>query len=93
MSRDQVMEVLRELVWTATLTAGPVLLGGLVVGLVMGILQSATQIQETSLTFIPKLVVVGLAVVVGGPWAVDKMVTFTSARLAQVGTLAPRGPG
>ena len=93
MSRDMVMDIMRQLILMAALTAGPVLVGGLMTGLVMGVLQSATQIQETSLTFIPKLVVVGMAIILGGPWAVDKLVLFTQTMIEQVGSLGPRGVG
>lgn len=93
MTRDSVLDIMRGLIWMASITAGPILLAGLITGLIMGVLQSATQIQEASLTFIPKLLVVGLAMVVGGPWAVDKLVMFTGSMIEQVAHLGPGGHG
>lgn len=93
MTRDTVLEIMRGLIWMAGVTTGPILLAGLVTGLVMGVLQSATQIQEASLTFIPKLLVVGLCLLMGGPWAVDKLVVFTGSMIEQVAHLGPGGQG
>jgi flagellar biosynthetic protein FliQ len=93
MNTDQVMDIMRELLWMACLVAGPLMLSGLVMGVIMGILQSATQIQEATLAFVPKLVVVALAMVMGGPWAIDKLVDYTGGVLQQLATIAPRGRG
>ena len=55
----------------------PLLLVGLVVGLVVSIFQAATQIQEMTLTFIPKIVCMFLALLVALPWLMERMITFT----------------
>jgi flagellar biosynthetic protein FliQ len=57
--------------------AAPLLLSALAVGLLVGIFQAATQIQEMTLSFIPKLMVLVLALVVGGPWMIRTLVEFT----------------
>jgi len=57
--------------------SAPVLSIGLVVGLVVSVFQAATQIQEMTLTFVPKIVAVGAALVIFGPWMMKSMVTFT----------------
>ena len=93
MNPDQVIDVMRHLMLTAGLVAGPVMLTGMLVGVFMGIVQSATQIQEATLAFVPKLVVVGLTIVFGGPWAIDKLVTYTDGCLTQIVSVAPRGRG
>ncbi len=56
--------------------AGPVLIAALLVGLVIGILQAATQIQEQTLTFVPKIIVVFLALILLGPWFSAKKTTI-----------------
>jgi flagellar biosynthetic protein FliQ len=93
MSPDQVIDVMRHLMVMAAMIAGPVMLSGMATGVFMGILQSATQIQEATLAFVPKLVVVGIAMVLGGPWAIDKLVTYTDGMLTQIVDVAPRGRG
>jgi flagellar biosynthetic protein FliQ len=62
--------------------SGPILGLGLIVGLVVSIFQAATQIQEMTLTFVPKIIAVGAALVVFGPWMLKSMVVFTTKLLA-----------
>ena len=57
--------------------AMPMLGIGLLVGIVVSVIQAATQIQEMTLTFIPKVVAIFLALLLAFPWILDKMVTFT----------------
>ena len=59
------------------LLAAPLLLSALVVGLLVGMVQAATQIQEMTLTFIPKLAVLGLALIVAGSWMLGLITDFT----------------
>lgn len=73
----------RGLVLAATISA-PVLGFGLVVGLVVSIFQAATQIHEMSLTFIPKMVAIGIAFVIFGQWMLVKMLSFTSGLLESI---------
>ncbi len=61
---------------TLLLVAGPLLLVALVIGLVVSIFQAATQINETTLSFIPKLVGIILAIVIAGPWMLTVMLDF-----------------
>jgi len=56
---------------------GPLLLVGLAVGLVVSLFQAVTQIQEQTLTFIPKIVGVGVVIVVLGPWMLNQLVSYT----------------
>lgn len=66
-------DVLSSAVWTALTTVLPVLLVAMTVGLVIGILQTATSIQEQTLIFIPKIVAVMLALVSFGPWMFSRI--------------------
>lgn len=68
MNADTVLDIGQQALWTATLLAAPILLTALGVGLFIGIIQAATQIQEMTLSFIPKLLGVALAIIVAGPW-------------------------
>ena len=56
----------------------PFLAASLIVGLVISILQAATQIQEITLTFVPKIVVTGITLVVAGPWMLDRITSYTT---------------
>jgi flagellar biosynthetic protein FliQ len=57
--------------------AGPILVASLAVGLVVSIIQAATQINEATLTFLPKLLVATLIIIVAGPWMMDQLLGFT----------------
>jgi flagellar biosynthetic protein FliQ len=77
MSQDFVINLFREAFYTTLLLAAPVLLLSMLVGFVISIFQAATSIQEFTLTFVPKLVVVAAVIVLTLPWMMDVMVTFT----------------
>ena len=57
--------------------AAPLLIPALLMGLLVGMFQAATQINEVTLSFIPKLMIVGVALVVAGPWMLTTLVSFT----------------
>ncbi|MCS6786060.1 MAG: flagellar biosynthesis protein FliQ [Thiobacillaceae bacterium] len=76
MTPDTVVDLIRAALEVAGLTAGPLLIASLVTGLVVSIFQAATQINELTLTFIPKLVVMFIVLVLMGPWALRLMVEY-----------------
>lgn len=78
MSHQLVIDLTREAIMTALMLAAPMLLIALGVGLVISIIQSVTQIQEQTLTFVPKLVLVGGAFIVGMPWLLQILIKFTT---------------
>ncbi len=65
-----------EAIKTAMLLAAPMLLAGLAVGLMVSMFQAATSISEMTLTFIPKMLAVGVALIFFCPWMVQTMITF-----------------
>ena len=77
MTPESVLEVGRDGLWLAVLLAGPLLLSALAVGLLIGIFQAATQIQEMTLSFIPKLIALVVALFVAGPWMLRVAVSFS----------------
>lgn len=77
MSPDFVMSFAKDAVETTLLLCMPVLGLGMVVGLIISIFQSVTQIQEMTLTFVPKIVAVLLGLMVFGPWMLNQLVTYT----------------
>ncbi len=77
MTPDFVVGFARQAIELALTIAMPMLLVGLIVGLTVSIFQAATQIQEMTLSFIPKIVAMFLALLLAFPWIMDKMITFT----------------
>ena len=76
MNQDTVVNLATQAMTLALEVAGPVLLLGLIIGLVVSIFQAVTSIQEQSLSFIPKIVGVGVLIVLLGPWMLDQLVSY-----------------
>jgi len=87
LTQDFVVHLARESLVVALMLAGPPLLFGLVVGLAVSILQATTQIQEQTLTFIPKIIAVFLAVLLFGSWMLNSIVQFTENLYRSLPTL------
>ena len=77
MTPEFVIGFARQSIELALMIAMPMLGVGLLVGIVVSVIQAATQIQEMTLTFIPKVVAIFIALLLAFPWMLDKMVTFT----------------
>ncbi|MBS4213052.1 MULTISPECIES: flagellar biosynthesis protein FliQ [Neobacillus] len=77
MTPEMVFEVSRQSVYTTLLVAAPVLGIALVVGLVISIFQSVTQIQEQTLVFVPKIIAVFVGLLLFGPWMLQHLLDFT----------------
>jgi len=77
MTPETVIEIGTQAMKVTALLAAPLLLSALVVGLLIGMLQAATQINEMTLTFVPKLIVVGLVILVAGPTLLNTLLGFT----------------
>jgi flagellar biosynthetic protein FliQ len=77
MTPETVMNVGRQTLEVIGLLAGPLLISSLVVGLIIAMFQAATQINEMTLTFIPKLITVAVVLMIAGPWLLQNMVSFT----------------
>ena len=74
MSESMVMDITREVVWTAVKSAMPLLLVSLIIGLAISIFQTITSIQEQTLTFVPKFLAIMLVLVLGGGWIMGNVV-------------------
>jgi flagellar biosynthetic protein FliQ len=77
MNPDMVLSLTTKTLEIALLISAPMLIFGLIAGLVVSILQAVTQIQEMTLSFIPKILAVVLAIIIFFPWMMDTMITFT----------------
>ncbi|WP_024821728.1 flagellar biosynthesis protein FliQ [Aminobacterium mobile] len=84
MNSFSMYDVLSHSVWVMLLTSLPILLVAMIVGLVIGILQTATSIQEQTLIFIPKIVAVLAALVLFGPWIFGQVGDLTRFLLGQL---------
>ncbi|MDP4177052.1 MAG: flagellar biosynthesis protein FliQ [Bacillota bacterium] len=76
MSQEMVMSIIKDAIQTGLTIAAPILLVSLVLGLLISILQATTQIQEQTLTFVPKLIAVAIVGVLTGPWMLQKLISF-----------------
>jgi len=85
MSQELLMQIGRETLTTMLMLAAPMLLAGLTVGVLVSLLQSVTQIQEMTLTFIPKIVAVVVALLICLPWMVHLIMRFFGNLVYHVG--------
>lgn len=76
MTPEVVMDIGRQAMEITLLVSGPLLLAGLATGLIVSVFQAATQINEATLSFIPKLVVMFITLIVSGPWMLQVMVDY-----------------
>ena len=77
MTEDLVLKLGQEALKTTAMLCAPMLGAALIVGLIVSIFQAITQINEQTLTFIPKMVIVGVVIVLAGPWMLDQIQHFT----------------
>jgi flagellar biosynthetic protein FliQ len=87
MDTAMVIDLGRQALWTAMLVCAPLLVVALAVGLIIGIVQAATSINESTLSFIPKLLVMGLALLVFGSWQLVTLIDFTRSIFQRIPTL------
>ena len=84
MTEEMVLSIGREAMMTTLLLSAPLLLAALVTGLVVSIVQAITQINEATLTFIPKIIAVILVLLVMSPWMSQVMTTYTTELFASL---------
>jgi flagellar biosynthetic protein FliQ len=74
---DQVAELLRQVMREAIILAGPLLIASLLLSFILSLVQTLTSLQEQSLTSVPRLLVVGVILLVGMPWFLGRLTTYT----------------
>jgi flagellar biosynthetic protein FliQ len=87
MTPEDVIHLGKKAVETVLLTSAPMLLAAMVIGLVISIFQAATQINEQTMTFIPKIVGVFVTLLIFGPWIMELLITFTTGIIMQIATI------
>lgn len=78
MHADLALKMMADLFWTGLLICLPLLGLTMLIGIIISVLQVVTQVQEMSLTFVPKLLTAGAVVIVAGPWMLRKLTQFTA---------------
>lgn len=84
MDQNTVIYLGREAIYTVVMISAPILLGSLIIGLIVSIFQASTQIQEQTLTFIPKIAAVIVIMIVFGPWMMNLLISYTSNLLIDI---------
>ena len=82
MDGDRALGLMNELLWNAMLVAGPLLAAALVTGLLISVLQVATQLQEMTLSYVPKLIISGVVLILLGPWMMHRVTQFAISMIA-----------
>lgn len=77
MGEDIIIHLGQDALKTIAMLSAPLLLSTLIIGLVVSIFQALTQINEATLTFVPKMIVIAIVLVLAGPWMIDVMKSYT----------------
>lgn len=87
MSEMMIMTIVKKALVAGIMVAGPILMISLIVGLIISIFQATTQIQEQTLTFVPKLITIILVLVILGPWMLNKLVLLITELFSMISTI------
>jgi flagellar biosynthetic protein FliQ len=87
MSQGQALDLMNRLMWEAMIVAGPLLAAVLFVGLLVSVLQATTQLQEMTLSYVPKMLVSAILLIFLGPWMIGRLVQFTVAMIQIIPSL------
>jgi len=88
MGADRALSVLNSMLWVSLILAGPVLVVTLVIGLLISVFQVTTQIQEATLSYVPKILAVAFLLIGIGPWMISRLTQFAMSLYQQIPTLA-----
>jgi flagellar biosynthetic protein FliQ len=91
MNEDIVIQLGQDAMKTLAMLSAPLLLSTLVIGLIISIFQALTQINENTLTFVPKMVVIAIVLILAGPWMLDLLHVYTTNLFENIATVV-RGP-
>ena len=84
MTSEATLTILNNALWTTVMVAAPLLIAVLVIGIIIGMLQAATQINEMTLSFIPKLIVLFVVLLFAGPWILNTLVNYTTTLFTNI---------
>ena len=89
MTIDYVMSLAQSAMTLTVMLVGPALIVSLIIGVLISMIQAATQINEATLTFIPKMVGIGLVLIILGSWMLQQLVSFTSTLISSLPNFVP----
>ena len=84
MDAQDAIDLGREALWTMLLIGSPVLVAGMIVGIVVSLFQALTQIQEQTVVFVPKIIVMLLVLSVSLPWLISQMLQYTTELISGI---------
>ena len=87
MTPESVVEIGQYAMRTVIMVAGPMLLAGMLVGLVISIFQAANQINEMTMTFVPKILAVFVVLIITLPWSIRQLTSFTEAMFNRIANM------
>ena len=87
MTEEMIIDLLTESIKVILVLSAPMLLSGLLIGLIIAIFQATTQIQEATLAFVPKIVVVFLVLILTGSWMINSLIEYTNYVLNMIDVL------
>lgn len=84
MDVDTALGAINQMLWTTMLIAAPILAATLITGIIVSILQATTQLQEMTLSYVPKLLITAIMLVVLGPWMIDQMTQLATGLIRSI---------
>lgn len=87
MGTDQALGLMNQLLWNSLIVAAPVLAAALIVGLLISIFQVATQLQEMTLSYVPKLLIAAFVLIATGPWMIYRITQFAVSTFKTIPSL------
>ncbi|NJM51344.1 MAG: flagellar biosynthetic protein FliQ [Sphingomonadales bacterium] len=87
MTQGQALDILNQLMWQAMIIAGPILAAILLTGLIISLIQATTQLQEITLSYVPKMLVAALLLIFLGPWMIGRMMQFAFTAIRMIPNL------
>lgn len=88
MGGDRALSLLNDMLWNSLVVAGPVLIATLLVGLVISVFQVTTQVQEITLSYVPKILVSAVMLIAIGPWMLGRVTQFATSLYQLIPTIA-----
>ena len=87
MNQTDVLEIAQGALWVVLLTAGPIMMAGLLIGLIIALFQALTTIQEMTLTFVPKIIIIFVAIVVFLPFMMTTVIEYSLTLFDRIGSV------
>ena len=87
MTPDLALELGRQMLWMAMMIGAPIIVSSMLTGLIVSVVQVVTQVQEMSLTFVPKLIVIFFVLMLSGSWMLAKLMTYSTRLIESIPSL------